>query len=131
MDPHEMELALHRIDRAREHYLSAKDLLEGGHYLDSVSRSYYAVFSAARAVLATGGHDSTKHSGVLSLFDRHFVKEGKISREASRAIHEAKELREKADYADYPEISREMAESELAKAEKFIEEAEGFIESLS
>ncbi|MBU1599651.1 HEPN domain-containing protein [bacterium] len=36
----------------------------------------YAIFSAARALLATKDLDSSKHSGVISLFNQHFVKTG-------------------------------------------------------
>lgn len=127
---HSSGLAKHRLERAKEHFQSAKELLANNHFLDSVSRSYYAVFSAARAVLATADMDSAKHSGVISLFDQHFVKTDKISSDASKIIHEAKDYREKADYADYPEITREIAESELVKAERFINEIESYIEKL-
>ncbi|MDP2682606.1 MAG: HEPN domain-containing protein [Deltaproteobacteria bacterium] len=127
---HSSGLAKHRLERAKEHFQSAKELLANNHLLDSVSRSYYAVFTAARAVLATEDMDSAKHSGVISLFDKHFVKTGKISSDASKIIHEGKEYREKADYADYPEITKEIAESELVKAERFIKEVESYIEKL-
>ena len=127
---HSSGLAQHRLERAKEHFQSAKELLANNHFLDSVSRSYYAVFTAARAVLATVDKDSAKHSGVISLFDQHFVKTGKISSDASKIIHEAKEYREKADYADYPEITKEIAGSELVKTERFIQEVERYIEKL-
>lgn len=127
---HSIGLAKHRLERAKEHFQSAKELFANKHLLDSVSRSYYAVFTTARAVLATEDMDSARHSGVISLFDQHFVKTGKISNDASRIIHEAKDYREKADYADYPEITKEIAESELVKAERFIKEIESYIEKL-
>ncbi|MBI5875120.1 MAG: HEPN domain-containing protein [Deltaproteobacteria bacterium] len=123
-------LVTHRLERSKEHFQSAKELFANNHFLDSVSRSYYAVFTAARAVLATEDMDSAKHSGVISLFDKHFVKTGKINVTASKIIHEAKDYREKADYADYPEITREIAESELLKADMFIKEIESYIEKL-
>lgn len=124
-------LATHRLERAKEHFQSAKELFAHNHYLDSVSRSYYAVFTTARAALATEDMDSAKHSGVISLFDKYFVKTGKISVAASKIIHEAKDYREKADYADYPEITKEIAESELLKADMFIKEIESYIEKLN
>jgi uncharacterized protein (UPF0332 family) len=42
----------------------------------SFARSYYAMFTAARALLATKHLDSSKHTGVVSLFNQHFVKTG-------------------------------------------------------
>ena len=86
------------------------------------------MLSAARAILATIGKDSAKHSGVISLFDKFFVKEGKLSVDASRIFHELKDYREKADYADYPEITKEIANNELLKAQRFLNEAKQYIE---
>ncbi len=46
-------LIKYRLDAADEKLTSAKLLLDAGLYKDSVGRSYYAIFSAIRAVLAT------------------------------------------------------------------------------
>lgn len=46
------DLVQYRIDIAKEKLKSAKILLEAGQYKDSIGRSYYALFSAVRAVLA-------------------------------------------------------------------------------
>ncbi|MBI5970426.1 MAG: HEPN domain-containing protein [Deltaproteobacteria bacterium] len=110
MERRSVELAAHRIERAEEHLRASKELFAKGYYLDSVSRSYYSALSAARALLATIGKDSAKHSGVISIFDKSFVKEGKLSVDASRIFHELKDYREKADYADYPVNCREGRE---------------------
>ena len=67
-------LISYRLESAREKLSAAEDLLEKRHYKDSVSRSYYAIFTAARALLATKRLDSSKHSGVIALFNQHFVK---------------------------------------------------------
>ena len=80
----ENALVLYRLESAREKVRAAKDLLENKHYKDSVSRSYYAIFTAARALLATRKLDSSKHSGVIALFNQHFVKNGLICKDASK-----------------------------------------------
>jgi uncharacterized protein (UPF0332 family) len=59
---HSSGLAKHRLERAKEHFQSAKELLANNHFLDSISRSYYAVFTAARAVLATVDKDKAKNA---------------------------------------------------------------------
>lgn len=74
----EKALVLYRLENAHEKLAAAKDLLDNKHYKDSVSRSYYAIFTAARALLAIKKLDSAKHSGVISLFNQHFVKNGLI-----------------------------------------------------
>jgi uncharacterized protein (UPF0332 family) len=65
------ELSKYRIKDAREKLESAKILFENKKYKDSVSRSYYAMYSAAKALLATKDLDSSKHSGVITLFHLH------------------------------------------------------------
>lgn len=47
------DLSLYRLEDAKDKLSSAKVLLENNKFKDSVSRSYYAMFSAARALLAT------------------------------------------------------------------------------
>jgi len=89
-DSTEKVLVLYRLENAREKLDAAKDLLDNKHYKDSVSRSYYAIFTAARALLATKKLDSAKHSGVISLFNQHFVKNGLICKEASKWLERAK-----------------------------------------
>lgn len=49
-------LAQYRLNNAVEKLESAKLLLDAGKYKDSIGRSYYAIFSAVRAVLA-GDYD--------------------------------------------------------------------------
>lgn len=45
-------LTKYRLDNAKEKLESAKLLLDAGKYRDSIGRSYYAIFTAVRAVLA-------------------------------------------------------------------------------
>ena len=118
------ELIKYRLENARERLKAAVDLFEKEDYKDSVNRSYYAIFSAARALLATRQLDSSKHSGVISLFNQHFVKPGTISKEASKLIEKAKLYREQADYADFFVVTKEEAEVQIQSAKKFIGEIE-------
>jgi len=69
-----------RLEKADRTYqegliLFAENMLSG-----AVNRFYYAAFHAMRAVLATEGYDASKHSGVISLFNKHFVRPGYISK---------------------------------------------------
>ena len=61
------DYARYRLENAKEKLNSAEVLLREKLFKDSLSRSYYAMFSAARALLATKELDSSKHSGVISL----------------------------------------------------------------
>lgn len=62
------ELKLYRLEMARERLSSSKVLLDVENYKDSIGRSYYAMFTAVRALLATEGQDFSKHAGVIAYF---------------------------------------------------------------
>jgi len=121
------ELAKFRLEDAKEKLVSAEILLKSKQYKDSISRSYYAMFSAARAILATKGYDSAKHSGVISLFNLHFVKTEVIPRNLGRLLAEAKDIRERGDYGDYIIVSKEEALKQVDVAKYFINEIEHVI----
>src|SRR3990172_9709346 len=114
IEQHQIGLARYRMSKAKEKIRAAEILLESSAFEDSVSRSYYAILMAARALLALKGLDSRKHSGVISLFNRHFVKEGLMDRTASRIIQDAKGEREEADYGDYKVVTEDEAMNQLA-----------------
>ena len=113
-------LALSRLKRARQHLKSARDLLVNEDFADSVSRSSYAIFQAARALLVTEQLESRKHSGVIALFNRYFVKTGKVDKQLGMVLKDARRSREMADYSDLAEFAREDAEDQIQDAEKFI-----------
>lgn len=117
-------LGLARLDRARQHLKSARDLLAHEDFADSISRSYYAIFQAARALLAVGGLESRKHAGVVSLFNRHFVKTGKVPKQLGVILKDARRHRETADYSDLATFSREDAAGQVEDAQLFIQEVE-------
>jgi uncharacterized protein (UPF0332 family) len=62
------DLAKYRYDSAVEKLQAARLLMENGFFKDSISRSYYAIFSGARSLLALKEFDSAKHSGIIALF---------------------------------------------------------------
>ncbi len=71
---------------AKERLHSSKILLEAGSYKDSIGRSYYAMFTAVRALLAVEGQDFSKHAGVIAYFQKEYVKTGKFDKKYSKYI---------------------------------------------
>ena len=71
------ELAVYRMERAREMLEAAESNLDSEQIRTSFNRSYYAVFHAMRAVNCLEGFDSSKHSGVIAFFNKTFLKEGR------------------------------------------------------
>lgn len=117
-----LDLAKYRLLESQEKLDSAKILFSNKKYKDSVSRSYYAMFIAARALLAIKGLDSAKHSGIISLFNQHFVKEEIVAGICGKILAEAKGMREESDYGDFVIVSPEEAQSQIENAEVFINE---------
>lgn len=71
-----INLAKCRIDTARETLNVAKECLENKHYKDSINRSYYASFYAARAILALERIDFKRHKDVIAYFNKNYVATG-------------------------------------------------------
>jgi uncharacterized protein (UPF0332 family) len=110
------DLGLARLKRSKQHLKSARDLLQNDDFADSISRSYYAIFQAARALLALQEVESRKHSGVISLFNRHFVKTRKVDKQLGVILKDARRSREMADYTELAEFSRDDAQEQIADA---------------
>ena len=62
------------MESAKERMESAKLLLDAGLYKDSIGRSYYAIFTSVRAVLANDNVDFSKHAGVIAYFQKEYIK---------------------------------------------------------
>ena len=119
-----VNLAKYRLEKAKEILKEAEDAFKQTHFGMSVNRSYYAMFTSARALLALKELDSSKHSGVISFFNQHIVRIGLFAEEFSKFLQKAKRIREDADYGDFVKISQEDAESQIDHARKFVAEAE-------
>ncbi len=77
--------------------------------------------------MVTENHSVSKHSGVISIFDREYVKKGVFSREMSKWLHESFDLRQRADYTEMFTVSKERAEELLCNAEIFFEKVKVYL----
>ncbi|MCD7744683.1 MAG: HEPN domain-containing protein [Lachnospiraceae bacterium] len=118
-DVSKWEMSRYRMESAVEHLNASSYLLEGKFFKDSIGRSYYAMFSATRALLALDGVDFSKHAGVISYFQREYIKTGKFDKEYSKYLSEAFRIRNHSDYADFYVASKQDAEEQHERADKF------------
>ena len=82
-----------------EYRLNAvKYLYNGGYYDDALSRAYYSMFYAAKALLSVKEIYPKAHKGVISKFGLEFVKKGFIEDTYGRALNHAKDRKEVAEY---------------------------------
>lgn len=114
-----------RLRRAKETLRDAHILFDNNSSpVSIVNRAYYAMFYAALALLVTVDRHSSKHTGVISLFDREFVKNDLVSKDLGRMLHEAFESRQEGDYKDNSVIDQDRASDILASADEFIQSIE-------
>lgn len=114
-----IELVKHRLEMSLERLEAAKILFESASYKDSIGRSYYAIFTAVRALLAVDGIDFSKHAGVIAYFQREYVKTGIFEKKFSRYLSQAFQIRNNTDYADFFIVSINDAKEQLERAEEF------------
>ncbi|MFR5631507.1 MAG: HEPN domain-containing protein [Monoglobales bacterium] len=120
-------LMLHRLDSAKEKLESAKILFDNGNYKDSIGRSYYAMFTSVRALLALDGIDYSKHAGVIAHFQKEYIKTGVFDKKYSKYISQAFQIRNNADYADFYIVSKADTEEQYNRAVEFYNEIRNFL----
>ncbi len=113
--------------RARESLEDAKLLVQNNRFFSAVNRIYYAMFYQVSALLLINGLSFSKHSGVMSAFNREFVKTGRIDKELGKFFNRMFEHRKYGDYGELVEFDKEEVENWLKKAEKFLEETDKLI----
>lgn len=116
-----------RLDAAKERIRFAGEIIKIGDYKTVANRSYYAVFSAMRAVLALDGFDSKKHSGVIAQFRKEYLKTDVLPRELSVFIDELVEIRQGSDYDDFYIVTKAEVEEQLKNAVIFVNEVEKYL----
>lgn len=122
------DLQMYRLNHAKEKLEVSKLLLEEGHYKDSIGRSYYAIFSAVRAVLAKDKVDFSKHAGVIVYFQKEYIKTGTFDKKFSRYLQGAFQIRNNCEYDDFFMVSKQDAEEQYQKAYEMYDEIKNFLE---
>jgi uncharacterized protein (UPF0332 family) len=122
IDEQAQSLSEYRLNKAKDLLIQSELLLTYQRYDGSINRSYYAIFNAVRARLALVGIDNRSHQGVISYFDRYFVKPGVFERQFSKIIHTAFDSRQDNDYEDFYNPSESDARDQFSNAILFIKE---------
>lgn len=94
-----------------------------------INRIYYSMFYTVLAILSLKGIGSSKHSFVISMFDKEFVKTGIFNKDYSKMLHRAFELRKKGDYEKEVQISKNDIDKLLPAAQDLIIKTEEYLKS--
>ena len=122
------ELSSYRLNMSEEKLRSARILLDAGQYKDSIGRSYYAIFSALRAVLAKDKVDFSKHAGVISYFQKEYLKTELFDKKYSKYISSAFQIGNNCDYDDFFIVSKEEAIEQYEHAYELYEAVKKFLD---
>ncbi len=125
------ELCLYRLSQADEAVSEALLLQEAGHHRGAVNRAYYAMFYAIQALVVQNKVRVSKHSGVISYFDREFIKPGIFDKKFSKWLHRLFDLRQDADYGDLFEPSEDQCRQAVEQANQFVIQIKDYFESQS
>jgi len=115
------DLVLYRITRARETLEDARILAEAGRWNACVNRLYYACFYSVSAILVRDGLSSSKHTGVRGLFNKHYVRTGKIPKSMAEIYNDLFERRQEGDYVDFVAYQQPQVLPWISKVESFLD----------
>ena len=120
----------YRLAEAEETIADAKSLLASGRSSRSVvNRAYYAMFYSVLALLIAEEveHKTSKHSGIIAVFDKEIVHAGLMERDYSRMLHRMFDTRQECDYKEFFEVTQEDAVAAVDQAEQFLAGVKGLI----
>jgi uncharacterized protein (UPF0332 family) len=129
--PEDAELVRYRLQEARDTLAEAEALAERKMLRGALNRAYYSMFYATLALLATRELVAAKHSGVLALFRREFVRPGTFPVELARHLDLAFSLRNRGDYRDFVEVTPEQVNELLPGARAFVRRVEEAVSALA
>lgn len=121
------DLAIYRMENAKDTLDTAKICMEFKRYKDSINRCYYAAFYAIKAVLALEGKDFKRHKDAVGYFNQMYVATGKFSRECGKQLGRLKRKREVSDYDDFYVASNEEAIEQYESAEMIVKQVQDFL----
>lgn len=118
------DLALYRIDTAKEDLKSAKILRDAYCFKGANNRAYYAIFHAINAIHALNGVAYKKHKDAIANFNKEYVKTEIFPKEIGRKIAGVEEIRHASDYDDFYIATRDEVDEQISIAEEFIKMVE-------
>ena len=109
------------LDKAQRSIDAAQSLTDQGFHDFAISRSYYAMFYIAEALLDNEGLSFSSHAAVISAFGRYLAHAGKVPMEFHRYLIDAQAQRTLADYDTNSIASQEDVEEILERSQSLLE----------
>ena len=119
-----INLAKYRLNKAKETLSDGKKYVESATNESIINRIYYAMFYAVNSLLISMGLSSSKHSGVLSIFNREIINKSHLEKKWGEFYSDMFKRRQKGDYQDFVKFKKQDVKTWLKKSEDFIKEIE-------
>mgnify|MGYP001058117391 CR=1 FL=1 len=94
------ELALHRIEQAKEDLIACELLYKEKLYKSANNRAYYSIFHSIKAVLSLEPIDFKRHKDVIGYFNKNYVHPEIFPKVMGRKIINSSRIREDSDYTE-------------------------------
>ena len=117
-------LFTYRLKQAEDTLSDAKKMLQQRLSPTSIiNRAYYSMFYMVLALFLKTDISSktSKHAGVIGIFDKEFVHTGRIEKHYSKILHKMFDTRQESDYKELVELSLDEAAESVKLAEEFAE----------
>lgn len=115
------------LEKARENTLAAELLHSQGFFDIAASRSYYAMFYIAEALLLRRGLHFSSHSAVIAAYGKEYAKTGELDPKFHQYLIKSQELRQTGDYGFQEPVSGDSVEQVLTWAREFLAAAETYL----
>ena len=120
---HKETLMNYRLQQAQETILEIDTMIKEKFSTRSIiNRSYYAMFYAILALFIKYNIiiNTSKHSGIITIFDKEFIKNGIIDITYSKILHKIFNYRLESDYKEFVTIQFDEAIELANKAKEFV-----------
>lgn len=114
------DLIEYRLEQADQALSDAEFLLEAQRFRAATNRLYYACFYSATAALLTKDLQFSKHSALVTFFDKTFIKTGILALEHSRTLHLAFNERQEDDYKPFAEPDPDFLQELRYRVKKLV-----------
>jgi len=109
------------VQKAHDALASAGLELDAGHLSFAVNRLYYSCFYAVTALLLKSGLQFSRHSAVISEFNKSYVKTGKVDVLFSKFYQRLFDDRQEGDYLPTAVFEQSEVSQRLKEAQSFVE----------
>lgn len=114
------EMVRLQLERSYKHLKNADTLVASAMYDVAANRFYYACYHAVMGLLINKQVACRTHGGLISEFNKHFVKTGIIDVELGRFLSRMEQLRKVSDYNCNYDVEQEDVEVMIEPAHRLV-----------